>query len=302
MNEENALELNAPVENEELEEVIEDVEETEEVEQQEDTETDETESEPEAKPEKKKISTFFTDDDIKRLRKTNPDFSDRVEERVKQDTKVKYDLQKEIKELSDTSSRKDDEIAELKAKLLEREKPEIAPAPTEDDYYTDADLANQKLQRHIESINAQKEWEGKSQIFQQQTAQQKAEASQRQFKPIEDAFLERAKEIGLNKETVDGYATDLAPIFADKGNVGMGILKHEEGPKILEALHKDVQLQQDMRGMTEFEAGQAIEKLVRSSTKKPKRQSSAPSPDEPLTGTTKLSDQYTGLVNEDGFS
>lgn len=193
---------------------------------------------------------------------------------------------RELKTLESKSAKelkaKDAELREIKAKLLEMQKPKEVALPTEDDFLADPAAAQQRINDHIESRTQMADWERQNKQYEEELQRQQQEA----FKIKVQAFSERAINSGFDANQMafaeNGVANALAAVSPHAQAIGDYLLSHNYGPQLVKELHDNPAVLNEIASLDAMSAGVKLHEL--SKKFEPNLQSKAPDPVEPLNG------------------
>lgn len=214
--------------------------------------------------------------------KRKPDTSyidyDELPETVRDKVKMRVDSDyKKLKKLERERAEEARRIRELEEKLAEANKPrEVAP-PTADDWYNDPELAQRRLQEHIESVKSQQNWDFEKQRREQLKQAELAQESARK----QNELFDKARNAGINENELRYSAAVLmqSQISEDLAN---HLIEHDYGPQLINHLAKNPLELQTIANLSPYQVGVKLAEM--SKTFKPNKVSRAPEPDDPITG------------------
>jgi hypothetical protein len=194
--------------------------------------------------------------------------------------KVKMRIDSDFKKLKSLERQHQDvarKAKELEDKLAEAAKPKEVPPPSPDDWYSDSEQAQKKLQAHIESVRSQTQWDYEKQQREQLRQAELMEQSVRK----QNELFEKAKNAGINQDKLRYSAAVLMQNRIDD-NVANYIVEHEFAPQLINYLAENPVEVQAISAMSPFQVGVKLNDIAKAY--RPKKVSNAPEPDSPIRG------------------
>lgn len=171
------------------------------------------------------------------------------------------------------------ELAKARGQDVE---PEIPPLP--DQYDEDY---QEKIQAREAALTAHAEWKGRQSAYAEQEANQQREAhfaAQQELATMADGYAKRAKELGVNGESLQ-KASEVVTQYGVPDDLVRLLLQDEDGPLMTQYLATDIPMLDKLARMPAMQVGQFIEREVRPKADGLRPQSSdAPAPPETLGG------------------
>jgi len=206
---------------------------------------------------------------------------DKVRTRIDADFRKNKEYERQLKAEKERTRKMEQELLELR-------KPREVQRPSEDLWISDPEQAQKQLDQYENSIRDSQKWEYEKQ---QQEASWKQESEKERFERIENV-RQRATAAGIDSQKL-AYAAMVVDRTLPQDLQGF-LVGHEYAPQLINRLAENPVELQELASLSPIEAGVKLDRMA--SAYAPKRQSSAPPPDDTLKGGPASDNPYGSLL------